>query len=190
MISSAFILLPLLDVISASLALSNDSHIVSSRQGNNGLKKEAVMTLEDLGKRVKALEDPEAIKKLHQTYINLMDNLEYEKVLDFFTEDGSAEVRNSGVKQGRKELTQVYIEGLAKRRGKERFDGHTAIEPDITVEGDTARGTWLVYMLFSKPTIEWVQGRNECEYRKENRVWKIKSLKFTRTPASQPELYP
>jgi hypothetical protein len=148
------------------------------------------MTLEDLEKRVKTLEDLEAIKKLHQTYINLMDNLEYEKVLDLFTEDGSAEVRNSGVKRGRKELTQVYIEGLAKRRGKERFDGHMAIEPDITVEGDTARGTWVIYMLFSKPTLEWVQGRNECEYRKENGLWKIKSLKFTRTLASKKELYP
>ena len=148
------------------------------------------MSLADLEKRVRALEDLEAIKKLHQTYINLMDNLEYEKVLDLFTEDGSAEVRNSGVKRGKNELTQVYIEGLAKRRGKERFDGHMAIEPDITVEGDTARGTWVIYMLFSKPTLEWVQGRNECEYRKENGRWKIKSLKFTRTLASKPDLYP
>jgi ketosteroid isomerase-like protein len=148
------------------------------------------MSLEDLEKRVQALEDLEAIKKLHQSYINLMDNLEYEKVLDLFTEDGSAEVRNSGVKRGRKELTQIYIEGLAKRRGKERYDGHMVIEPDITVSGDTAKGTWIVYMLFSRPTIEWVQGRNEVEYRKENGRWKIKSLKFTRTLASKPELYP
>jgi ketosteroid isomerase-like protein len=148
------------------------------------------MTLEELEKRVQALEDLEAIKKLHQTYINLMDNLEYEKVLDLFTEDGTAEVRNSGVKRGRRELTEVYIEGLAKRRGAERYDGHMAIEPDITVEGDAARGTWLVYMLFSRPTVEWVQGKNECVYRKENGQWKIRSLKFTRTLASKKELYP
>jgi len=148
------------------------------------------MTLAELEKRVKALEDLEAIKKLHQTYINLMDNLEYEKVLDLYTEDGSAEVRNFGVKRGRKELAETYIEGLAKHRGKERYDGHLVIEPDITINGDTAKGTWLVYMLFSKPTIEWVQGINECEYRKENGKWKIKSLKFTRTLASKKELYP
>jgi hypothetical protein len=148
------------------------------------------MTLKDLEKRVKALEDLEEIKKLHQNYINLMDNLQYEKVLDLFTEDGSAEVRNSGVKRGRKELTEVYIEGLAKHRGTVRLEGHMAVEPDITVDGNTARGTWLVYMLFSKPTLEWVQGKNECEYRKEGGKWKIKSLKFTRTLASKPEMYP
>jgi hypothetical protein len=148
------------------------------------------MSLEDLEKRVQALEDLEAIKKLHQTYIDLMDDLEYEKVLDLFTEDGTAEVRNFGLKRGRKELRETYIEGLARHRGTNRDEGHMAIEPDITVEGDTARGTWLIYMLFSRPTIEWVQGKNECEYRKENGKWKIRSLKFTRTLASKPELYP
>ena len=65
-----------------------------------------------------------------------------------------------------------------------------AIEPDITVDGDTAEGTWLVYMLFSKPTIQWVQGVNECQYRKEGGKWKISKLKFTRTLASDPSMYP
>jgi ketosteroid isomerase-like protein len=148
------------------------------------------MSLEELEKRVKAIEDLEEIKKLHQNYINLMDNLQYEKVLDLFTEDGTAEVRNSGVKKGRKELAEIYLGVLAKKRGTSRYDGHMAIEPDITVSGNIAKGTWLIYMLFSKPTIQWVQGKNECEYRKENGKWKISKLKFTRTLASDPSLYP
>jgi hypothetical protein len=152
--------------------------------------KEVCMSLEELEKRVKAIEDLEEIKKLHQNYINLMDNLQYEKVLDLFTEDGTAEVRNSGVKKGRKELGEIYLEGLAKKRGTSRYEGHMAIEPDITVSGNFAKGTWLIYMLFSKPTIQWVQGKNECEYRKENGKWKISKMKFTRTLASDPSLYP
>jgi ketosteroid isomerase-like protein len=152
--------------------------------------KEVRMSLEDLEKRVKAIEDLEEIKKLHQNYINLMDNLQYEKVLDLFTEDATVEVRNSGVKRGRKEMSEVYLGVLAKNRGTTRYDGHMAIEPDITVDGITAKGTWLIYMLFSKPTIQWVQGKNECEYRKENGKWKLSKLKFTRTLASDPSLYP
>jgi ketosteroid isomerase-like protein len=152
--------------------------------------KEVRMSLEDLEKRVKAIEDLEEIKKLHQNYINLMDNLQYEKVLDLFTEDATVEVRNSGVKRGRKEMSEVYLGVLAKNRGTTRYDGHMAIEPDITVNGITAKGTWLIYMLFSKPTIQWVQGKNECEYRKENGKWKISKLKFTRTLASDPSQYP
>ena len=148
------------------------------------------MSIEDLEKRIKALEDTEEIKKLHQHYMNLMDNLKYEEVLDLFTEDASVEVRNLGIKKGRKELREIYIDVLAKNRGSERFDGHMAVQPDITVSGDTARGTWLIYMLFSKPTIQWVQGKNECEYIKLNGEWRISKLKFTRTLASDRAMYP
>jgi ketosteroid isomerase-like protein len=148
------------------------------------------MSLADLEKRIQALEDLEEIKRLHQNYINLMDNLQYEQVLDLFTDDATVEVRNSGVKKGRKEITEVYIGTLARKRGSVRYDGHLALEPDIRVDGNTARGTWLIYMLFSKPAIQWVQGKNECEYRKEDGKWKISRLKFTRTLASDPEMYP
>ena len=148
------------------------------------------MSLEELEKRVRALEDLEEIKKLHQNYIDLMDNLQYEEVLDLFTEDATAEIRNYGVKKGKKELADVYLGVLAKRRGTTRDAGHMAIKPDITVDGNTARGTWLIYIFFSKPEIQWVQGINECEYRKENGTWKISKVKFTRTLASDPSLYP
>ena len=147
------------------------------------------MSIEDLEKRVSALEDLERIKKLHQHYIDLMDNLRYEEVLDLFTDDAAVEVRNSGVKRGRNELSDVYL-GLAEIRGSERFDGHMAVEPDITVDGDSAKGTWLIYMFFSRPSIQWVQGKNECEYRKVDGKWKIAKLKFTRTLASDPSMYP
>jgi hypothetical protein len=119
-----------------------------------------------------------------------MDHLKYEEVLDLFTEDATSEVRNSGIKRGRKEMSEIYIGILAKNRGDTRYDAHLAIEPDITVDGNTAKGTWLIYMLFSRPTVQWVQGVNECEYRKENGQWKISKLKFTRTLASDPTQYP
>ncbi len=146
------------------------------------------MDLEELAKRVQAIEDLEEIKKLHQKYIDLMDNLKYKEVLDLFTEDASVEVRNSGVLKGKEGLTDIYINKLGRRTA--RSEGHFVIEPDITIEGDTARGTWLVYMLFSKPTVEWVQGRNEAEYIKVGGKWKIKSMKFTRTNASRPDMFP
>jgi len=147
------------------------------------------MTMEDLESRLRALEDIEQIKKLHQTYINLMDNLQYEKVLNLFTDDAIVEIRNSGLKRGKKEIAEVY-QALAKSRGVTRYDGHFAVHPDINIKGDDATGTWLIYILFSRPSIQWVQGKNECEYRKENGVWKIKRLKFVRTLASDPSLYP
>ncbi len=146
------------------------------------------MNLEELAKRVQAIEDLEEIKKLHQKYMDLMDNLKYKEVLDLYTEDASVEVRNSGVLRGKEGLTDIYINKLGRRT--ERSEGHFVVEPDITIEGDIAKGTWLVYMLFSKPSIEWVQGRNEAEYIKVGGKWKIKSMKFTRTNASKPDMFP
>jgi ketosteroid isomerase-like protein len=148
------------------------------------------MSVADLEKRIQAIEDIEEIKRLHQNYINAMDNLDYEKVPDYFTDNATVEVRQSGLKNGRREIEDFYINVLAKSRGGARYDGHMAVEPDIRVDGDTAHGTWLIYMLFSKPSIQWVQGRNECEYRREDGKWKISRLKFTRTLASDPKLYP
>jgi ketosteroid isomerase-like protein len=146
------------------------------------------MSLEELEKRIQALEDLEDIKKLHQKYINLMDNLQYKEVLDLFTEDASVEVRNSGVLKGKEGLTDIYINKLGRRTA--RSEGHFVIEPDITVDGETANGTWLVYMLFSIPAVEWVQGKNEAEYKKVGGKWKIKLMKFTRTNASKPDMFP
>jgi phosphoenolpyruvate synthase/pyruvate phosphate dikinase len=150
--------------------------------------EEVNMTLEELEKRVQAIEDLEDIKKLHQNYINLMDNLQYKEVLDLFTEDASVEIRNSGVLKGKEGLTDIYINKLGKRIA--RSEGHFVVEPDINIDGDTAKGAWLVYMLFSKPAVEWVQGRNEAEYKKVSGKWKIKSMKFTRTNASKPDMFP
>jgi ketosteroid isomerase-like protein len=146
------------------------------------------MNLEELEKRVRAIEDLEEIKKLHQKYINLMDNLRYKDVVELFTDDASVVVRDSPVFRGKEGVTDIYVNMLGRRI--ERSEAHFVIEPDITIEGDTAKGTWLVYMLFSKPAVEWVQGRNDAEYQKVDGKWKIKSMKFTRTNASRPDYFP
>ena len=146
------------------------------------------MPLRDLEKRIEALEDLEEIKKIHREYMSCLDNLQFEKALVFFTEDAEVEVRNSGVLKGRKNYSKIYLGTLAQR--KERYDGHLVAQPVITVDGNTAKGHWIVYMFFSVPTIEWIQGRHDCEYVKENGKWKFSKLKFARTLASKPSLYP
>jgi hypothetical protein len=151
-------------------------------------KKEVSMPLRDLEKRIKALEDLEEIKKIHREYMSCLDNLQFERALDFFTEDAEVEVRNSGVLKGRKNYSKIYLGTLAQR--KERYDGHLVGQPVIAVDGNTAKGHWIVYMFFSVPAIEWIQGRHDCEYVKENGKWKFSKLKFARTLASKPSLYP
>jgi len=149
------------------------------------------MSLAELEKRMQVIEDTEAIKKLHQNYINLMDNIRYDEVPDLFTDDATVEIRSSGVKKGKKEINEIYqmIKGFYNG-GVARHIGHMCVEPDIKVDGNNAQGTWLIYFFDSIPKQSWVQGINECEYRKEKGKWLISKLKFTRTLASDPSLYP
>ena len=147
------------------------------------------MKLEDLKKKVQALEDLEEIKKLQRQYMNFIDSQQFDKALELFTDDATAEARNSGVHKGRKGLEKIYLERLPKRRIG-TIDGHLVGEPMLSVNGDRAEGHWKVYIFCTKPSVQWVQGRNDCEYVKENGEWKISKLKFTRTLASDPSLYP
>lgn len=146
------------------------------------------MDIKELEKRVKAMEDLEAIKQMHCEYMSCLDNIQFAKALEYFTDDAEVQVRNSGVMKGRENYSKIYLGTLAMR--KERHDGHLAAQPVITIDGNKAKGHWIVYMLFSVPTIEWIQGRHDCEYVKENGKWKFSKLKFARTLASKPNLYP
>ena len=146
------------------------------------------MDLKELERRVRSIEDLEAIKQMHREYMSCLDNIQFEKALDYFTDDAEVEVRSSGVMKGRANYSRIYLGTLAQR--KERHDGHLVGQPVITVDGDRAWGHWIIYMFFSVPSIQWVQGRHDCEYVKENGEWKFSRLKFARTLASRPDLFP
>jgi hypothetical protein len=142
------------------------------------------MNIEDLADNLQQLQDLEEIKKLQREYMQHIDNLEFRKVLDLFTDDATVEIRNSGVLKSKKEIESIYLNRLGKR--KVRNDGHLVGEPVISVKGDKAEGHWTVYIFFSVPSVRWVQGRNDMEYAKVNGQWKISKLKFIRTLSSDP----
>lgn len=62
------------------------------------------MTLEELEKRVKVLEDIEAIKQLHINYVYLLCNLQWEDMLECFAEDATLELLDQGSVRARKRL--------------------------------------------------------------------------------------
>ena len=99
------------------------------------------MDIEELARRVRAIEDAEAIKKLHQRYMDLMDDLRYGEVPDLFTENAEVDVRGSGPKRGRGEIQKLYF-GLRDQKKGVRDNCHLAVHPDITVNGDTALPLW------------------------------------------------
>ena len=135
------------------------------------------MTLEELEKRVKVLEDIEAIKKLHINYVYLLCNLQWEDMLECFADDATMELLDQGVSKGKKEISGVFHNVLAKMI--KRNDGHFVGQPIISVDGDRAKGHWILYLFFAEPEVKWLQGRQDCEYIRVNGEWKFGSVKFT-----------
>jgi hypothetical protein len=132
---------------------------------------------EELEKRVRVLEDIEAIKKFHVNYVYLLCNLQWDDMVECFAEDATMELLDSGVVKGKKEISGVFHNVLSQRIT--RKDGHFVGQPVITVNGDKAKGHWILYLFFAEPEVKWLQGRQDCEYVRVNGEWKFSQVKFT-----------
>jgi hypothetical protein len=138
------------------------------------------VTLEELEKRIRVLEDTEEIKNLHREYLFHISNLEMDEALDCFADNIIVEIANYGVKKGKAETSRFFKDIIYKNVSQSK-DAHFTGQAVIQVEGKKARGHWMFYRLVPAPSpIRWVQGRYDCEYVKENGRWKFSLLKLTR----------
>ena len=142
------------------------------------------MTLEDYEKRLKVLEDTEAIKQLHRRYVYALASQQWDDMLDCFADDAGADIWTHGLRRGKKEIAELF----------KSFDGkilpthgHLVAQPVITVDGDKAEGYWLLYIFLPDPQSTWIQSRYDCEYVRVDGAWKFSSLKYTR-PWPAPEV--
>lgn len=135
------------------------------------------MTLEELKRRVKVLEDIEAIRQLHVKYVYLLCEQRWDDMVECFAEDATLELLDQGVAKGKKEISGVFHNVLAERI--KCNDGHLVGQPVITVEGDKAEGYWIIYLFFVEPEVKWLQGRQDCEYVRVKGEWKFGKVKFT-----------
>jgi hypothetical protein len=147
------------------------------------------MSLEELEKRIRIIEDTEGIKQLQARYINALITTQWDTLIDCFTEDGVVDLM-AGLARGKEAFTKLFKEKIALSHiGKE---GCYVVHPIIDVEGDKAKASWLLYTMFSQPhkiqrvppdsgeadAPGWIQGYYEMEYVRDNGKWKISLLKW------------
>jgi hypothetical protein len=72
------------------------------------------------------------------------------------------------------------------------MEGCFVVHPVISVDGDRARASWLLYTFFSMPhkihratdltavedAPDWISGYYDMQYVRENGIWKISLLKW------------
>ena len=136
--------------------------------------------LSDLEKRIRVIEDIEAIKKLKAKYFRCVDKKLWEEMETVLTEDAVADY-GMGIEllQGRKAIMEFLKKNLARDSMISVHQGHN---PEIEITSDTtARGVWVLNDRLIIQTIATSSGWRyyEDEYVKVNGEWKKKSTKIT-----------
>lgn len=154
------------------------------------------MNLEEMEKRLRRLEDVEAIKALHRDYIFGLNNRQWHEMAGCFTDDAKALIFRHPLCEGKEQISRLFTDTMSRVNTGKGRDAHFATMPVVSVEGDRARGHWLLYILIADPETgnawKWTQGRYECEYRRVQDQWKFSKLVWVnpwpRTPESLPGL--
>ena len=136
--------------------------------------------LSELEKRIRVIEDIEAIKKLKAKYFRCVDKKLWEEMETVLTEDAVADY-GMGIEllQGRKAIMEFLKKNLAPDSMISVHQGHN---PEIEITSDTtARGVWVLNDRLIIQTIATLNGWRyyEDEYVKLNGEWKKKSTKIT-----------
>ena len=149
------------------------------------------MSLEELEKRVRTLEDIDQIRKLQVHYVNCLTTASWDDVFDCFSEDSVVDFPQ-GIARGKQQVIAIFRNVVASMHVG--LEGNFVVHPIITVDGDTAKGSWLLYIQFCRPrdfpsdftdliggeTPDWMQGFYEMEYIRQQGEWKISLLRWRR----------
>ncbi len=134
-----------------------------------------IKSLEGLEKQVQNLTDLEEIRKLHTNYTYWLCSKQFDDMLNCFTDDAVADI--AGKKFEGKTAISGFFHNIVAKNSKPT-DGHIVAQPVITIDGNKAKGHWLLFMTYAEPSMRYAQGRQEVDYVKVNGQWKIQTMKF------------
>ena len=138
-------------------------------------------TVAELRQRVQITEDVSEIKELQWTYLNALMATEWDTCADCFAQDALIDVYLHEPVRGKAAIEHWFKGELAlTHAGKE---GDVCIHPIISVDGDQAKGSWLLYMMYFYPrtgqSLFWVQGYYDMDYVREDGRWKIAVMRWS-----------
>lgn len=144
-----------------------------------------------LSRRVRELEDTEAIKRLQRAYGYYVDKALWSKVIALFDEACEIEIAGRGVYRGRAGAEIVfrrlvgqliakhdYSDGLSRGQlhNHLQLQGIVHVDPD----GEHAKGRWraLIQVGVLGKMAHWAEGPYEMEYVKRDGVWRIAVMRW------------
>jgi len=138
-------------------------------------------TVAELTTRLRVVEDENEIKRLQRRYVDALMATEWDVAVDCFAEDGIVDVYMHEPRHGKAAVEQWFKEVLVKTHAG--YEGDIVTHPIISIDGDRANGSWLLYMMYFYPrtgqSLFWVQGYYDMDYVRENGVWKIAVMRWS-----------
>jgi hypothetical protein len=136
--------------------------------------------VEELTERIREVADVREIQEVQYRYLDALMATDWDKCADCFAEDALVDVYLHDPVRGRENIRKWFKEELSlTHAGKE---GDVCVHPIITVDGDRAKGDWILYMMYFYPrtgqSLFWVQGQYDNDYVRENGTWKIAVMRW------------
>ena len=139
------------------------------------------MSLAEIERRLRVLEDVEEIKKLKARYCAYAEHhLDSEGVGSLFVEDG---VWDGGPGRSRHRGPSAIRDFFVRAAQLMPFALHFLADPIIEVDGEEAHGTWHLFLsgTFSEGNRAfWTAGRYEDDYVRVDGTWKYRELRVER----------
>ena len=137
------------------------------------------MSLENLERRLRVMEDVEEIKRLKARYCAYCDdNYNATAIASLFTEDAVWDGGIRGRADGRQGIHDFFVQASQRLP----FAVHMVMNPNIEVDGDTATGSWYLFQACTYTEDNqaiWGAGRYDEEYVRLDGAWMFKHLKLT-----------
>ncbi|RYY81968.1 MAG: nuclear transport factor 2 family protein [Comamonadaceae bacterium] len=147
-----------------------------------------------LERRLRVVDDTEAINRLTRAYGYYLDKALWDEILDLFTDDCSIEISALGVYLGKKQAAVLFKDLLGQGPAKSDENGlvwgqlynHLVVQGIVEIDPDgvNASGRWRCFMQIAKfgESAVWGEGPYEIRYRKgDDGIWRIRKLHFYRT---------
>jgi len=136
------------------------------------------LDLRDLERRIRALEDIEAIKQLKYRYADACDRgYDADTLADLFTEDAIWDGGVFGRYDGQEAIRQ-YFQDISSDIV---FAMHYMMNPIIEVDGDEARGAWYLFQTctFAEGNTPILGAAKYAErYQRVHGTWKFRHLQL------------
>ncbi len=138
-------------------------------------------TVKQLGALARETADVREIQEIQYRYLNALMLTQWDECAECFAEDARVDVYLHDPVQGKENIRKWFKEELSQTHAG--FEGDVCVNPIITVDGDRAKGDFMLFMMYFYPrtgqSLFWVQGRYDNDYVRENGSWKIAVMRWS-----------